>query len=119
MGLLGMYATIAAWRHARPWLEEVLAHLDEQRHYLADVLPKRFPELGFRMPDGTYFAWLDFRALELAKTPAAHLYEHGKVALSDGYHFGEGWEGFARLNFATSREILDQVLDRMATGLGR
>jgi cystathionine beta-lyase len=37
--------------------------------------------------------------------------EHANVALSDGHHFGEGFEGHARLNFATSRAILDRVLE--------
>jgi cystathionine beta-lyase len=44
---------------------------------------------------------------------------HGQVALSDGRLFGPGWEGFARLNFATSRPILTEVIDRMAKALGR
>ena len=32
---------------------------------------------------------------------------------------GPSWEGFARLNFATSRPILTEVIERMAKALGR
>jgi cystathionine beta-lyase len=46
-----------------------------------------------------------------------HFIRKGKLALSDGRYFGAGFEAYARLNFATSRAILDQVLDRMATAL--
>jgi cystathionine beta-lyase len=35
------------------------------------------------------------------------------VALSRGLDFGVEGAGFARLNFATSREILDEIVDRL------
>ena len=41
------------------------------------------------------------------------------MALSDGRNFGAGGETFARLNFATSRAILREILERMARALGR
>ena len=43
--------------------------------------------------------------------------ERARVALSDGPDFGEAGRGFVRLNFATPRAILDQVLERMAAAL--
>ncbi len=35
------------------------------------------------------------------------------MALSAGLDFGAEGAGFARLNFATSREILDEIVDRI------
>jgi cystathionine beta-lyase len=70
-------------------------------------------------PEATYLAWLDCRALVaegLCANPAAYFLEHG-VALNDGTEFGVHGEGFARLNFATSRALLDRVLDRLAVAL--
>ncbi len=43
----------------------------------------------------------------------AHARKEG-VWLSDGFQFGPEGEGFMRLNFATSREILDEGLNRLA-----
>lgn len=117
MGILGMYATIAAWRDGQPWLDEVVAYLASNRSHLARTLAERFPGIRFHEVEGTYLAFLDCAALELGPSPARHFLSRGKVALSDGRVFGEGFEQFVRLNFATSREILDQVLDRMQTAL--
>ena len=36
-----------------------------------------------------------------------------RVALSPGSEFGEPGHGFLSLNFATSQDILDRILDRM------
>ena len=36
------------------------------------------------------------------------------MALSDGRTFGTPGDGFVRLNFATSRAILTEILERMA-----
>jgi len=39
--------------------------------------------------------------------------QRGRVALSPGPAFGTGGEGHARLNFATSPDILTQAVERM------
>jgi cystathionine beta-lyase len=39
------------------------------------------------------------------------------VGLSDGRTFGDPGEGFVRLNFATTRAVLHEVVDRMARAL--
>lgn len=117
IGLLGLYATIAAWQHAQPWLDTVLAKLDDNRRFLAEAFAERFPEIRFFAPEATYLAWLDCRALALAPTPGRFFLQHGRVALSDGIFFGNAYKGFARINFATSRAILEEVLDRIQTAL--
>jgi len=118
LGLFGLYASIAAWRWAQPWLDEVRPYLEANRDFAEEALAARIPEIRFHRPEATYLAWLDCRALALSGSPAAHFMRHGQVALSDGRIFGEGWEGYVRLNFATSRPILTQVIERMAKALG-
>jgi cystathionine beta-lyase len=43
--------------------------------------------------------------------------ENAKVALSDGVDFGEPGHGHVRLNFATSAEILEEILGRLGGAL--
>jgi cystathionine beta-lyase len=114
---LGLAATEAAWRHADPWLAGVLAYLDANRQRVAEVVRERLPGIGHALPEATYLAWLDCRALELAPDPQRFFLERAGVALSDGAPFGEAGKGFVRLNFATSRAILDEILERMAKAL--
>jgi cystathionine beta-lyase len=117
IGLLGLYATVAAWRHSDPWLAEVRAYLEGNRDFVVDYVRREHPEIHVQAPESTYFAWLDCRELGLRPTPARFFYEHAKVALSDGGNFGPGWEDFARLNFATSRSLLGEILEKLTKAL--
>jgi cystathionine beta-lyase len=114
LGGLGIEATRAAWLHGDPWLDQVLAHLAANRERVARFVAERLPGVVHHPPRATYFAWLDCRALRLEPSPHAFFLERAKVGLSDGRTFGEAGEGFVRLNFATSRPILDEALERMA-----
>jgi cystathionine beta-lyase len=112
---LGVAASIAAYRDSTDWLADLVAHLDRNRRHLADRLPE-----GIRMdgPEATFLAWLDCSALGL-DDPAAFFLQEAKVALSDGGQFGAGHGQFVRLNFATSLDILDRILDAMTEAVRR
>ncbi|WP_314172411.1 MalY/PatB family protein [Streptomyces winkii] len=114
---LGVIAHAAALRHGDAWLEALLAGLDENRRLLADLLKEHLPEVGYRSHEGTFLAWLDCRALNLGDDPAAAFLDRGRVALIPGPAFGTGGAGHARLNIATSPEILDEAVRRMASAV--
>ena len=64
-------------------------------------------------PEGTYLAWLDLRAFGLGDHPAGVLQERTGVALVDGPLCGAPGRGHARLNFATPRPILAEMVRRL------
>ncbi|MFU8891614.1 MAG: MalY/PatB family protein, partial [Anaerosomatales bacterium] len=117
VGSPGAEATLAAWTQGEAWLETTREHLAEQRNHLASRLSDELPEVGFALPEATYLAWLDLRPYGLGDDPARWLLEHARVALSSGPDFGSHGAGYARLNFATSREILDEILDRIVAAI--
>jgi cystathionine beta-lyase len=119
IGLLGIYATIAAWRDSQPWLDQVRAHLQANRDLASEFLRQRCPEIQLTQLESTYLMWLDCTALALPQSPARFFFEQAKIALSDGHHFGPGYDEFARLNIATSRPILGEILERLAGALER
>jgi cystathionine beta-lyase len=119
LGSLGLVATEIAWTRCQPWLDALLTYLEGNRDRVASFLRERMPEVGMCVPESTYLAWLDCRALDLPGDPQRFFLSKARVALSPGPRFGQGGAGFARLNFATSRAILDQILERMAGALGR
>lgn len=118
-------AHVAAYRDGGMWLDALVAGLDANRRLLADLVAEHLPTVGYRVPDATYLAWLDCRALGLddpAMTPglvtmsvgpAAMFAERARVGLSAGTAFGSGGSGHVRLNFATSQAILTEALERM------
>ena len=111
---LGVAGTLAAWRYGEEWLAGVRTQLRARRDQLAERLATELPEVGFDVPEATYLAWLDFRATPIGEAPSYRLLHEAGVALSDGATFGPRSSGYARLNFATSAEILDELVDRIA-----
>lgn len=114
----GMVATIAAWRDGQAWLDHVHAYLRANRDHLATRLAAELPAITFDPPQATYLAWLDCAALELGPDPQARFLSEAGLALSPGEQFGDGGAGHVRLNFATSRQILDEMIDRMISAFG-
>jgi cystathionine beta-lyase len=114
-GHLGVLASRAAFREGANWLASVIAILDRNRALLGDLLRAHLPLVGYVPPRAGYLAWLDCSALGLGADPAAAFLERGKVALSSGPMFGREGEGFARLNIATSRGLLEEAVRRMAS----
>lgn len=119
VGTLGIIAAEAAYRDGISHLEEEVDYLRETRDWLVEELPKRIPGLITSRPDSTYLMWLDFRntAIGDKEYPAAWLIQHARVAFNEGLTFGDIGAGQARLNFATSREILEGAIDRVATAI--
>lgn len=111
----GVEATLAAWRSGQPWLDAVLAYLEGNRSRVSEWAAREASALGYHQPEGTYLAWFDCSGIELGgSTPHEFFLEAARVGLSAGADFGTPGVGCIRVNFATSAEILDQVLDRMA-----
>lgn len=113
----GIEALQAAWRHGGPWLDGVRAYLEENRRLVIDFVARELPGVVLHPPEATYLAWLDCRALDLAPDPYRFFLSEAKVALSPGPNFGRPGRGFARINFATSKAILSEALERMAKAL--
>jgi cystathionine beta-lyase len=112
---LGLHATQIAWTRCQPWLDAVLRYLEGNRDLVTAFVRERLPGVRIFPPEATYLAWLDCRELDLPNDPQRFFLEKARVALSRGPNFGQGGAGFVRLNFATSRAILDQALERMAS----
>ena len=110
---LGARAAIEAWTHGGEWLEATVGVLRSNRDHLRARLGGELPEVSVTSPEATYLAWLDFRQTSIADDPAKHLLERGRLVLSPGPDFGPSGAGFARLNFATHRGVLDTIVDRI------
>jgi cystathionine beta-lyase len=110
---IGIAASVAAYRESDEWLRELVAYLDGNRRLLRELLAEHAPAIGYRAPESTFLAWLDCSALG-HDDPARFFLDHAGVALSDGPPFGAGCEQHVRLNFATSRALLERIVTRIA-----
>jgi cystathionine beta-lyase len=119
---LGTVAAAAAYRSGESWLRVVLGYLDRNRQRLAELLASHLPQVRYRLPEGTYLAWLDCRELPLPgdRPDLGELFRRqAGVALVDGAECGEAGRGFVRLNIATPLPILERIVTRMAHAVGR
>ena len=116
-GQLGVLGSVAAFADSLPWLDALLAQLDENRGLLARLLAEQLPGVRYVPPEASFLAWLDCRALGLGDDPAAAFLDRGRVALSAGPGFGTQGRGFARLNMGTSPELIAEAVRRMALAL--
>ncbi|MEG0775066.1 MalY/PatB family protein [Clostridium sp.] len=109
-----LVAMEAAFNSGEPWLEELLVYLESNANYLIEYLRKNVSQVKVTKPEGTYLIWLDFRELKLTNEELSTLLqEKGKIALDDGFWFGEDGGGFARMNIACPRYILEDGLERI------
>jgi len=117
--ILGIEATLAAWRAGEEWLDAVLEQLHTNRRVLYDFLAKRLPRVVAHAPEASYLAWLDCGDLGLTPRPYEFFLSEARVALSDGGEFSDRSDRFVRLNFATPPWALQQILERMAASVER
>ena len=83
-----------------------------------ELLASHLPAVRYVLPEASFLAWLDCRALGLGDDPARAFLERGRVLLSPGPTFGKEGRGFARLNIGTSPALLEEAVERMARAVG-
>lgn len=113
-------AALAAYEHGDAWLADTLAYIKGNRDFVARELATHLPDIGVTVPQGTYLLWLDLNGLGLGDeetSPSVALESTAKVVVQDGAMFGLGGKGFARMNVATSRPILEEALARLRGAL--
>lgn len=104
----------AAYRYGQPWLVELLNYLEDNKDYVLNYIKKYLPQISVIEPEGTYMLWMDFRSLGLSDEQLHSLiFDQGKIVLNEGHTFGQGGEGFQRMNIACPRSIIQEALDRI------
>jgi cystathionine beta-lyase len=113
----GVAANVAAFEVGKPWLNEVLAYLDGNRHLLKDLLATHLPDAHYVVPEGTYLAFIGLEAYGKGDDLSTYFREHAKVAVTNGADCGEVGAGSIRFNLAMSRANVEAAVEAMAHAL--
>lgn len=114
---LAVLAQTAAYAEGEAWLDRVLEELAANRALLRDLVSTQLPHVRIAPSEATYLSWLDCSGLGL-DDPTATFLTKGRVALADGWRYDpERGRQWARLNHATSPEVLTEAVRRMAAAL--
>jgi cysteine-S-conjugate beta-lyase len=115
---MGLFAAQTAFSgQCDGWLAELSRYLTANRDFLVEYVTEHMPEVRLTVPDATYLGWLDFTQTKINGSPYEFFLKNAKVALSEGKMFGGEGEGHVRLNFGTSRKLLQQGVDKMRKAL--
>lgn len=99
---------------ADQWLDDMTAYLQENRDIFAEECKRRNLPITPIVPEASFVYWIDCRDCGIpAEELGSAFLERAGIALNNGTHHGSEGAGFVRLNFAVTREVLYEALDRL------
>lgn len=111
-------ATVAAFRHGGPWLDELRQYIFENKQYVAEFIQTYLPMLRLVDGEATYLLWLDCRAFTDNSAELWHtIREKTGLFLSKGTDYGGDGRYFLRMNVACPRANVIDAMHRLQTAL--
>ena len=111
---MGLVGAKAAYEFGETWMQEMKAYVYGNQQYVKNFMEANIPKIKVMRPEGTYLMWLDFNAYGMEQDELMRkLKEEAKVWLNSGLEFGEEGKGFARLNVACPRSIVEEACRRI------
>lgn len=103
-----------AYSQCEEWVDELIIFLNSNMDYVISFLEKEVPQIKVVKPQGTYLMWLDFSKLNLNREDLSlFIQKEAKIAMDDGFWFGENGDGFQRINIACPTYMLKDALNRI------
>ncbi|MFM6963524.1 MAG: MalY/PatB family protein [Micrococcales bacterium] len=113
--LLGAFAMVESYGNSEHWLNETVATLNDNRHFMLQQFAEKLPAAKVSLPAATYLAWVDVSDCGFGSHPAGYLLENGRVGVEPGTNFGKQYGNYVRFNFATSQANIAEAITRMAS----
>lgn len=113
--VLSQVAVVAALDECGYWLDGFVSHLQRMRDLITSGL-NSIEGVSCKSPEGCYVAFADIRGTGKSSAEIAELlFKEAKVAVVPGSKqwFGEGAEGYIRMSFATSEDVITEALKRI------
>ena len=118
--ILATLPVAVAYEEGDEWLEQMLEYVDANIDYMEEYLKRYMPKLGMIRPQASYLVFLDARGLGMPHDKMVEFFiREAKVGMNDGAMFGQGGEGFMRMNLGCPRATLKQALDRIKAAYDR
>lgn len=112
--IFGTVASIAAYTEGHSWLDSLLEYIDHNINFVIDYCKKRIPEIIPYQPEATYMVWLDCRKMGMTgKELQKFFVKSAGVGMNEGSTFGQGGEGFMRMNLATTHQTVMRALEQI------
>ena len=115
----GFVAAEAAYKGGQEWLDKVKKQIVDNDQYLRELFKENLPKVVVTPLEATYLVWIDLRAYIKPEDTKEFIQKKCRLAVDFGDWFGgDRFNGFIRMNLATSREnveigvkrIIDEIL---------
>lgn len=107
-------AGVAALTGPQDKVAENVAEYQRRRDYIVAGL-NAIPGVSCQTPQGAFYVFPNIKSFGLtSKEVAARLIDEAGVALLAGSDFGAGGEGYLRICYATSMDVIRESLEKMA-----
>ena len=118
INLFAYRATETAYEKGGPWVDEMMAYLEENARFVVGYITKYLPKVKVAMPESTYLMWMDFSGCRFTQEELfLKMRDEAKVALNFGAEYGSGYEQFVRLNIACPRRYLEEGMEHIRNSL--
>ena len=111
-------STVAAYRQGEEWLEQLLQYVQNNIDFTEHFLQTELPAISMIRPQASFLIFLNCKKLNLEQPELEKLFlNKARLALNSGTTFGQGGEGFMRLNVGCPLDTLQEALYRLKTAL--
>lgn len=112
--ILAVIATMTAYNDCGYWVDELVKYTESNIKFVKKYLEENIPVLSCEVPQGSYFAWIDFSKLGISSEEfQKYLVDIGEIAVMPGLTYGEEGRYFLRLNVACSIKKVQDGLERI------
>lgn len=121
VNMLSQIAAISALNECGYWLEAFVQHLQKMRDLTVTSI-NEIPGIICHLPDSCYVAFPNITQTNMTSEELhRYLLDKAKVAIVPGLKqwFGEGAEGYIRICFSTSEDILNEAMYRIKTAMNK
>jgi aspartate aminotransferase len=116
-GTIEQLAAAAALKKCNYYVEALRSYLEGVRNHFISKL-NQISGVKAALPEGTFFAFPDLSFLFTDDRKAAeYLEKEAKVRVYSGSGFGRGGEGHVRMNFCTTKKVIDEATERIHRAL--
>ena len=104
----------AAYTYGERWLKDTKQYLEGNVQFLQNYLHANLPEIKCSNHQGTFLAWLDCRKwYEKDAEFVEKIKNEGHILIDNGQRYGNGGEGFIRMNIACDRALLEKAMENI------
>ncbi len=111
----GIEALISAYEEGEAWLEDLKKYLEANITYVSSFIEAHPFPIRTIPTEATFLMWLDCRGCGVSQEVLVDFFvHHARLGLNDGLSFGQAGKGFMRLNIGTSKEVLEEAMQRLS-----